>query len=469
MIKPSGLVDREHEWAGLQRLADSPAGSLGVAWGPRRVGKSFLLGNFCDAVGGLFIQAVRQDPLPYLRTLGETLAERTGSAAPLRLDDWRSALDALLGLADCPVVVLDEFPYLVETSPELPTVVQAAVDRGRSRLVLCGSAISQMTTMLGADGPLYRRAKLALRVRPFDLRTAARFWGLEDSPEAALLVHAVVGGTPGYRDVMGRVAGSPRDWIIERVLDPSTATFHEDELALATDPAMPVSSVYRSVLAAVVAGARTPSGIASATGRKVTSLGRVLDRLVDSALLIRTPDPLRAKRSRLDVADNFLRFHYSVIRPNLAALNRHRAAEVWERSRATFGSQVLGPAFEQLCREAIIDYGSEFDMEAVSEVGSTVLNDPAARTSHEVDIVGTDADGRVVLLGEAKADVGRGVLADVRRLEHLTTLLPPGRRAEHVQLALFSATEFDPALSAKVAGSHTQVRLVGPSDLIGSG
>jgi AAA+ ATPase superfamily predicted ATPase len=445
---PAEVFDREMEWAALERFVEDRAGRLGVVWGARRVGKSFLLWALCEAVGGLYVQAVRQDAALSLADLGRLAGARAGAPAPFRFDGWAAAVDALLDLPGCPLVVLDEFPYLVEASPELPTVVQAAVDaRGRrpGKLILCGSAVSQMTRLLGADGPLYRRAALSLRLGPFDLRTAARFWRLASRPDAALAVHAVVGGVPGYRQILGPPGDDIDDWIVERVLDPTRALFHEDDLVFATDPSLPDANVYRSILAAVVAGQRTPTGVARATGRKATSLVRPLDRLEDAGLLVRTSDPLRERRSLLDVADPFLRFHYAVIRPQRARISRGQAAQVWASARTTYRSQVLGPHFELVCRQMVADHGPDLGLPAVVEVGATLVADPAARTSHEVDIAGVDATGRVLLIGEAKAGVAPS--GGLTRLERIRSLLPPGRAAPEVHLAVFTASPAAPALS----------------------
>ncbi|MGH8907691.1 MAG: AAA family ATPase [Egibacteraceae bacterium] len=467
VLRPAWLFDREAEWADLDRFLAGPAGRLGVMWGSRRVGKSFLLGALCDAAGGLFVQAVRQDSALFLTSLGRRLAEQVGAPAPLRLDDWSAAVRALLDLPQTPLVVLDEFPYLVEGAAELPTVVQAAVDErrpGRSRLLLCGSAISQMAKLLAGDGPLYRRAAVSLRMRPFDLRTAIRYWGLEGRPTDALTVHAVVGGTPGYRDVLGPVGDDVETWIIERALDPSTATFHEDELVFAADPSLPDANVYRSILAAVVAGERTPTGIARATGRKATSLGRSLDRLVDAGLLVRTADPLRAKRSLLDIADPFLRFHYAIIRPNRAALSRRRAAAVWDRAAVTFRSQVAGPHFEHVCREAVLDF--DLGLPPIADVGATMVYDPALRRHHEVDVVGIDEKGLVTLIGEVKASTGDRTLEDLRRLEHVRSLLPADRRAAAVHLAVFTAGGADANLR-RAASQRDDVSVIDAAALCG--
>ncbi|MGH3518863.1 MAG: AAA family ATPase [Haloechinothrix sp.] len=118
--------------------------------------------------------------------IGAALAEHTRAPAPFVFTDWRCAVDALLGLGrdqEIPVVI-DEFPYLVRATPSLPSVIQNALaplrperDRSRTRLLLCGSAMSFMGRLLAGDAPLRGRASLELVVRTLDHQLAAQFWG----------------------------------------------------------------------------------------------------------------------------------------------------------------------------------------------------------------------------------------------------------------------------------------------------
>jgi uncharacterized protein len=452
-MRPRNLFDREGEWSDLERFLADDQSRLGIVWGPRRVGKSFLTYAFSHAVGGLYVQGTRDDPALFLEDLGQALGARTGAPAPLALPRWRDAVDALLTLPDTPLVVLDEFPYLVESSPSLPTVMQAALDAGlenapRNRLLLCGSAVSQMTRLLARDGPLHRRAQLTANMTPFDLRTAAHYWGLDDRPIDAVSVHAIVGGAPGYRDILGTVDHID-DWVVDRVLNPGSSLFYEDDLVFATDPDLPDSNVYRSIITAVARGERTVTGVASRTGRQATSLAKPLQRLIDAGVLMRVPDPLRARGGRIDLVDPFLTFHQVVIQPNRAALARRRAREVWRRrGSSTFRSQLLGPRFEHICRQALLDYDFDLPVE-VADVGATKLLDPQSKRHLDVDVAATDADDRIVLLAEVKASAGLRTSADLRRLDFLRTLLPADRRAPEVHLVLFSLHGVSPDLAAE--------------------
>ncbi|MHB8435206.1 MAG: AAA family ATPase [Acidimicrobiales bacterium] len=107
-------------------------------------------------------------------------------------------------LAGPVVAVLDEFPYLREKAPELPSLLQRAVDRSKEegwppvRLILCGSAISVMAGFLEGQGALRGRVQANIVIRPFTYLDPARSWNLAD-PQLAFRIGAILGGTPGCR------------------------------------------------------------------------------------------------------------------------------------------------------------------------------------------------------------------------------------------------------------------------------
>src|ERR1700756_2387686 len=205
--KPGHLFNREAEWQGLGSFAADgrPGATLGVVSGRRRQGKSYLLQALAAASGGIYFPALEVTEAVALRLFADELIRYTGKPVrPFR--DWLEAVPTLFQLvADRPVpVIVDEFPFLVKASPELPSVLQRELGPGgsgtasRARLLLCGSAMSVMGGLLSGRAPLRGRAGLELVVQPFRYTEAARFWEISD-PRLAVLVHAVVGGTPAYR------------------------------------------------------------------------------------------------------------------------------------------------------------------------------------------------------------------------------------------------------------------------------
>jgi len=100
-LRPEGLFDRDHEWRDLLRFAQSPATGprVGVIYGRRRQGKSFLLRALVRQVGGIYHQALEEETAPALGHLGKTLRADAHLAGQLTFSDWSEAIAALLDRA----------------------------------------------------------------------------------------------------------------------------------------------------------------------------------------------------------------------------------------------------------------------------------------------------------------------------------------------------------------------------------
>ncbi len=487
MNPPTDLFDREWEWEALARFSDDrrPGATLGIVSGRRRQGKSFLLQALCEASGGFYHEATLGTEAEELRRLGGWLGEHTGSVGPILLNDWREAVRALLGPRpdgrSGGVVVIDELPYLIRSVPSLPSIIQAELSargttrrKSRARLLLCGSAMSVMGGLLAGGAPLRGRAGLELVVRPFDYRTAARFWGLERHLSTAFLVHAIVGGTPAYRREFVRddAPTGPNDfdsWVVRAVLDPSSPLLREGRYLLAEEPEVREHALYHSALGAIAGGATRRGEIASALGRTSQDVGHVLGVLEDIGFVERREDAFRARRPTWHITEPFIAFHHAVIRPRFAQWVRPgRTAAVWAQSKETFRSRVIGPRFEELCRSWTLEHAAATTVGgAVTWVGSGALHDPAEKERHEIDVVarGLPSSGgseRVLLIGEAKWG-RRMTSADLDRLRGIRAALEGKNlvdREAGCRLALFSGKGFDKKLrAAEIAGEVVLVDL----------
>ncbi|MEO3785283.1 ATP-binding protein [Actinocorallia sp. B10E7] len=362
-------------------------------------------------------------------------------------------------------VVIDEFPFLVRASPSLPSIIQRELGPGgsgrssRVRLILCGSAMSVMGGLLSGQAPLRGRASLELLVKPFGYRDAAVFWGVED-PRLAVLLHAVVGGTPAYRrEFVAYDAPDGLDdfdgWVTRTVLNPQSPLFREARYLLAEETEIRDPGLYHSVLAAVAQGNTTYGGIANYVGRKTPEIAHPLNVLEDCALLAKEPDAFRSGRSTYRIIEPLVTFYQAIMWPDYARLEAGRETEaVWRDQRATFDKCVVGPHFEELCREfALQPEAREFLAEPPGEVRSGVVNDPASKTQIEIDVVvfgprHADAPRRILSLGEAKwgERMGHGHVARLARARDL--LAAKGYDVSDTVLACYSGAGFTEELRA---------------------
>jgi hypothetical protein len=387
-----------------------------------------------------------------------------------------AAVDGLSGVG-VNLLVLDEFPYLAAQSPELPSVIQALYDRRGPasrgpafRIILCGSAISVMSTLLSGNQALRGRAVIDMRMGPFAYRDAAEYWGA--APETAFLVDAVLGGAPGYKDIVGSppAPGRLSLWLERSVLNPSHALFSEPDYLLAEDPKIGDRSIYHAIWEAVAGGATTPTQIASLMGMDTSSLTYHLNVMRDGGFIRHDQDLLLQRHPVITVADPVVRFHNLVVNPNLLDLEMRNTEAAWHRSRHTFSSKIEGPHFEELAREWARRHAKEAGLASIGQVGTTVVSCREHR-GHEVDVVALDRDslprrknGEIVLLGEAKYTGKQRGTADLRRLEHIAGILAgTGWHTANTAYAIFSRNGFTGDLRA--AAETGAVHLLDLNDL----
>jgi len=451
LVKPREVIDREAEWRALSRFVDRRQ-KLAVVYGPRRVGKSYLLEAVCRAAGGRRYQAITGTPAAQLDDVGRTLGEWLG-AGPLRLSGWADAFERF-GRVDAAAVVIDELPYLTEASAELTGVLQRYVDAGAGPpLVLAGSSLSTMSDLVSPQAPLYGRAAAIVVPVPFAGRDLAELWQVDD-PAAALWVDAAVGGLPGYRPLLGAPSGDLDHWMVDEVLAPASPLLDAAEAALVDTAPQVTRGVYRTILAAIAAGNRSFSTIARVAGQPTGALTRPLAALERAGLVVRVPDVLRGRRDTYELADPHLRTWLAIISPHRSALQAGRADEVWSGVRdSTWRTQVLGPRWEAVARRHLAGAGSALG--PVDVVGMTTVADRTRRISHEVDLVAVRA-GAVVAVGEAKLrPLGRG---DLDRLRRIRALLG----APEARLVLASVGDVD----AEAAGQDDVITVL-PRDVYG--
>ncbi len=436
--KPADLFDRDAEWTDLESFAtDASAGAtLALVHGRRRQGKTLLLELLAEATGGFVFTGLEQSSTQNLAELSAAYGAFTASPAPISFGSWDEVVEALLALGRRgPVpVVLDELPYLLKTAPEIPSAIQRSLSprsahrrQSRTRLVLCGSSFSIMSQLMSGSAPLRGRFIRQILLHPFDFREAAAFWGVADEPDLAFRLHALVGGTPAYRDLSDGEAPTARGfdaWVVRRLLNPSGSLMREGRILLAEEPEMSDHALYFSVLSAIAEGASRRGQIADRIGRASGALAHPLSVLQEARLIEARDDPLRSKRTTFHIAEPMVRFHQLVVAPYEGRLSRRQGQQLWAEIADTVSAQIYGPHFEELARLWVAQHASVATTGGqVSVVGSSVVPCGEHRGGHQVDLMGVErATGRgrrVAVLGEAKWQRTPLGTTELARLRHI--------------------------------------------------
>jgi len=404
------FVGRKEEIERLDDLCRRRHGGLAVLTGRRRVGKTRLLVEWNRRHGGLYTVADQSAAEIQRRYFCEALASRFPVFLEATFRDWRSILKVLAQQAEADKwkgpVILDEFPFLVTSSPELPSVLQHWIDREAVHaglvVAIAGSSQRMMHGLvLDSSAPLYGRAVEMIEVKPLRMTDFTAATGISD-PVACVKAYTAWGGIPRYWELAEPFASRVDEAVDRCVLDP-LAPLHAEPDRLLLDE-VPPALALRPILDAIGLGAHRPSEIAARIGQPPTSLARPLTRLAEMGLVHREvpfgESEKAAKRALYRIADPFMRLWFRTVAPHRALLAQAPAAlrrKLWESARPGLSAA----AWEDLCRQSVaLVAGSRAPL---ARRGPWL---PAGRywqgKGPEWDVVSRALDGKCGLLGEVK-------------------------------------------------------------------
>ena len=468
------FLDREQETARLDRLLESRSGGLAVVYGRRRVGKTRLLLEWCRRWSGVYTVADESSSELQRRYFADAVSRRFEGFAEVRYPDWASLLVRLTREARAVgwrgPLVIDELPYLVGSSPELPSVLQRWLDHeaGPAGMVVAVAGSSQRMMdgiVLSAGAPLYGRARELLRVEPLAPAHLADAFDTSSARDLVAL-YAAWGGVPRYWELASELEGPLERRVDALVLDP-LGPLHEEPSRLLIEE-MPPATEVRPLLDAIGLGAHRLSEVAGRIGRPATSLSRPLKRLTALGLARREvpfgESEVGSKRGLYRIADPFVRLWFRVVAPYRSLL----ASSGRDERLTLLGRHWPGlaaAAWEDLCRSAWIG----------ASLGTALGPGPwkpAARwwrgNAPEWDLVSTSFDGEHVVLGEAKWRDRPVPRAELERLagalgqRPIDALPAPLRRAGTLTRVLFVPETEDP--DARQVGG---VRVVCAAEVLG--
>jgi hypothetical protein len=453
------FLNRQEELARLDRFAASEEGGLVVLYGRRRVGKTRLLLEWVKRHDGLYTVADQSVAELQRVYFAEAVGERLPGFGEAQYRDWRTLLsrlarDARLAGWRGPLI-LDELPYLVLASPELPSVLQRWIDHeareASLQVAVAGSSQRMMQGLvLSGDAPLFGRAREILEIQPLSpawLREAFPVSGGvgEVGGVRWIELYTAWGGIPRYWELARDAGDDVADQVDRLVLDPLGPLHREADRQLLEE--IPSALEVKPLLDAIGSGANRVFEIAGRLGRPATSMARPLDRLLGLGLVRRElpfgEGEKGGKRALYKIDDPFFRLWFRVVAPHRAQLaSGTRPTRL--QLLARFWDGLAAESWEELCRKQVPKITRE------SRLGRLGSWGPASRWWHgaapEWDVVSESLDGPRVLLGEVKwsrrAFDRRALEKAARELAvKPAPLLPPRlARAELVRMLFVPAT-----------------------------
>lgn len=394
------FVDRIEESERLTKALVGDRTSFVVVYGRRRLGKSTLLKRVLTAKDVYYL-ADQTEAIHQREVLAKMISHVISGFDKVVYPDWDSLFDALNQRIDRKITLcIDEFPYLVSSCPELPSILQKKLDSKELKynLIVCGSSQQLMYGLvLDSTSPLYGRAGVILKIAPIKLpyiQDALKLSAIEAVEE-----YAIWGGVPRYWEL--REEDKTLVDSVKSNLLSVNGTLYEEPMKLFKDD---INDIVKTstIMSYVGLGANKLSEIASRCGEVSTNLSRPLSKLVMLGYLEKElpfgEDEKNSKKSLYKIRDPFMSFYFRFIVPNRSFIELGRIKpilSIYENQFSAFVAQY----WEKLCRESV----SGNDIDGITYGVARRWWGYASRTEKmEVDVIAESLDRRYLFVGECK-------------------------------------------------------------------
>ena len=427
------MINRERELTFLVEKFHEESTQLIILWGRRRVGKTYLLKEFCNQYSAIYFLSTKSSKKDQLFQLSEAIAEFFNDSLLMikPFSEWQQVFIYLKERRSKRfALIIDEFPYLISTDPAIPSIFQKGWDEylvhnDNIMLILNGSSISMMEKeVLGASSPLYGRRTGQWKLEPFNLIDMTGFF-----PKANLVrlveIYSVIGGIPYYAQLFDPKLDIEEN-IKRKILKKGEVLYEEVDFLLREEFREPRS--YFPILSAIAGGSHKFGEIASKTGMDKSNLTKYLSILDQLHITYREVPvtekiPHKSKKGLYFIRDPFINFWFCFVRRNLRYLEMEKIDFVWQEK--------LSPEFDYYvsrhCEKIIVDVLETltgtlpFDYERLGRYWDKNI---------EIDIMALDGEEKNLLLGEIKwqkKPVGIRTLGELREKAKKLNVLSDSR------------------------------------------
>jgi AAA+ ATPase superfamily predicted ATPase len=270
-----------------------------------------------------------------------------------------------------------------------------------------------------------------------------------------------LGGIPHYLKQFDD-AFSLDENIQRKILSRGSILYSEVEFLMRQE--MRETAIYNAIIGAVALGNTKLGDIHQKTGIEKTKLSAYLRNLMDLNIIVRefpvftgVKEYANIHRGLYQVADNFFRFWYAFVLPNLSELETGDSEGIWAYAVEPTLNAYTSRVFEDVCRQFLRAQNRRsalpFHFTAIGRWWDKV---------NEIDIVATGPDRQNFIIGECKYRSEATGVADLSRLKEKSSFVKQGSKAWYV---LFSKSGFTEEL-LRQAKEDESLNLYTPEDIV---
>lgn len=395
---------REKQKKQIHNILKKNSQMVALIYGRRRIGKSELIKQclFESAAESIYYECKQTTEMNNVESISELLCEKLGF-----LGLGFSGIEAVLKFAfeqakeKNLILVLDEYPYLRECVKGLDSILQSLIDGYRNqsklKLIVCGSYVETMRTLLGGQNPLYGRVDLTIELKAMDYYESALFYR-SFSDEDKVRLYSVFGGVPYYNRLIDN-SKSVRENIIELIA--SSGARLENEVSIYLNSEISKINNANAVFETLAKGFSKYKDILDQSHvSSAPTLVDVLDKLMRMDI-VKKESPINDENNKRKagyyICDNLSLFYYKYIYRNASRMQVMNPDVFYDRYiEEDFETQHVPKIFEDICRQYLIHLNQAGEIpEPFDKIGKYYYNNAGNKTNGEFDIVTHDDNGYI--------------------------------------------------------------------------
>nr|AAU82318.1 DEXX-box ATPase [uncultured archaeon GZfos14B8]QNO52084.1 hypothetical protein IPGHNFGK_00040 [Methanosarcinales archaeon ANME-1 ERB6] len=437
------FIDRKDELGFLERKYGDKSAQLIIIYGRRRVGKTELVKNFFRGKEHVYFLsskiAINEQLGQFVTSVSEALEDET--VMDLK-PNFETIFKYIAGIEKRLIVVIDEFPYLIDADKTIVSLFQRIWDlylnESNIFLILMGSSIGMMENeVLGYKSPLYGRRTGQWKVKALSFKDLRSFFP-KYSVEERIRTYSILGDIPFYLQQFDDSNAISTN-IKEKVLTKGEILYEEPEFLLREELREP--RVYFTILKAISYGNSKFGNIMNVSGLNKNTLTRYLDilgklHIIRRELPITEKNPERKKKGLYKIDDHFFRFWFRFVLPNVSKIEED-VERAYDENIRPFLDQYVSFSFEDVCKEFLVELNRQDGLPfRFTRIGSWWHRD------NEIDIVALNEDTKEILFAECKWQNKKVGIKVYDELKEKSGLVKWNNEERKEYFALFSKAGF---------------------------
>jgi AAA+ ATPase superfamily predicted ATPase len=414
MIKEDPFLGRKENIKTISNFLKSDKDAAALIYGRRRVGKTELIKHCLKETKttSIYYECKETSENNNVKSLSEIIADTFG-LPPLAFDTFESTLSFLYKKASEKelIVVIDEYPYIRKVVEGLDSIIQSFIDNNKStsrlKLILCGSYVETMKSLLSENNPLFGRFDLVMNLKAMDYYESALFYK-DFNDEDKVRLYSVFGGIPYYNR---RIDSSKtvKQNIIDLIASSGSRFENEVQMHLKSEISK-MQNAYEVFEALSKGFVRFKDILSQSQVSSSPTLADVLDKLINMDVVLKESpinDENNKKKAGYYISDQLTLFYFKYIYRNLSRLAVMDSEAFYDKFiEPDFEEHYVPQAFEQICREFLTLKNRSGELtDSFEKIGKYWYDDPVNHKNGEFDIV-TENEGRYIFY-EAKFREGK--------------------------------------------------------------